>query len=94
MQNVVLQTRVLNESHTGLNIRGLLHDACLEWHITESSCSYPGRPGARNMILAGCTLWNSSCEILECFLKQQAAVEETLILKDFRKGEEANTLKD
>ncbi|KAJ8343843.1 hypothetical protein SKAU_G00311720 [Synaphobranchus kaupii] len=41
-----------------------------------------------------CTRWNSSCEMLECFLEQKAAVEATLMSKDFRKGEEANTLKD
>ncbi|KAJ8375375.1 hypothetical protein SKAU_G00059550 [Synaphobranchus kaupii] len=35
-----------------------------------------------------------SCEMLERFLEQQAAVEATLMSKDFRKGEEANTLKD
>ncbi|KAJ8346635.1 hypothetical protein SKAU_G00280360 [Synaphobranchus kaupii] len=164
MQNLVLQTRVLNESHTGINIGGLLRDAGQEWNITDKSPALV-TDNARNMILAGraaefsphipcfahtlnlasqkamrvnsadqllgrvrkvvsffhqsplatnllrekqrllalpqhklktdvCTRWNSSCEMLERFLEQQAAVEATLMSKDFRKGEEANTLKD
>lgn len=38
------------------------------------------------------TRWNSSYDMLECFLEQQPAVFATLMSRDIRKGEEVNTL--
>ncbi|KAJ8351953.1 hypothetical protein SKAU_G00234290 [Synaphobranchus kaupii] len=40
------------------------------------------------------TRWNSSHDMLECFLEQQPAVFSTLMSRELRKGEEVNTLNE
>lgn len=52
MKNFVLQTRVLHEAHTGINIGNLLRDACTEWKIADKSPALV-TDNARNMIVAG-----------------------------------------
>ncbi|KAI2645902.1 E3 SUMO-protein ligase ZBED1 [Labeo rohita] len=52
MQSFVLQTRTLNEAHTGKNIGELLRDACSEWTIADKSPALV-TDNARNMIVAG-----------------------------------------
>lgn len=52
MQNYVLQTRILNDAHTGKNIGRVLSDACSEWDITEKTPALVS-DNARNMTVAG-----------------------------------------
>lgn len=52
MKTFVLQTRVLNEAHTGKNIGGLLREACTEWKISDKNPAIV-TDNARNMIVAG-----------------------------------------
>lgn len=165
MKSFVLQTRVLNEAHTGKNIGALLRDACSEWSISDKNPALV-TDNARNMLVAGVeaqftphitcfahtlnlasqkglgvsnasrllgrvrrivsffhrsptacnvlrdkqklldlpqhkltqdvlTRWNSSYEMLDRFLEQQAAIMATLMSKDLRKGAtDVNTLSE
>lgn len=52
MHSFVLQTRILNEAHTGKNIGELLREACCEWKIADKSPALV-TDNARNMIVAG-----------------------------------------
>ncbi len=164
MQSFVLQTRILNEAHTGKNIGELLCDAYSEWTIADKGPALV-TDNACNMIAAGkaagftphitcfantlnlvsqkamkvnnaegllgkvrqivsffhqsstatctlkekqqiltlplhklkqdvCTRWNSSVEMLECFLEQQTAILATLMSKNLRRGTELHTLSE
>ncbi|KAK0134297.1 hypothetical protein N1851_030148 [Merluccius polli] len=52
MKTFVLQTRVLNEAHTGKNIGALLREACTEWKISDKNPTIV-TDNTRNMIVAG-----------------------------------------
>lgn len=52
LQNHVLQTRVLNEAHTGNNLAVLLQGICREWKIGDKRPALV-TDNAKNMILAG-----------------------------------------
>ncbi|KAM9758712.1 E3 SUMO-protein ligase ZBED1-like [Menidia menidia] len=52
MQSHVLQTRVFNESHTGVNLAALLQDALREWNLGEKKPALV-TDNARNMLVAG-----------------------------------------
>lgn len=52
MQSFVLQTRILNEAHTGKNVGELLRKACSEWTIADKNPALV-TDKARNMIVAG-----------------------------------------
>ncbi|XP_039520337.1 E3 SUMO-protein ligase ZBED1-like [Pimephales promelas] len=155
MKNYVLQTRVLNDSHTGVNLGKVLREACEEWNILDKNPALV-TDNASNMAIAGAeanlsphikcfahtinlatqkglkcagatcllgrvrrivsffhrstigttvlkekqrllgipehklkqdviTRWNSSFDMLECFLEQQAAVCASLLDKKLRK---------
>lgn len=51
MKTFVLQTRVLNEAHTGKNIGALLREACMEWNISDKNPAII-TDNARNMLVA------------------------------------------
>ncbi|KAM9751080.1 E3 SUMO-protein ligase ZBED1-like [Menidia menidia] len=52
MQSHVLQTRVFNESHTGVNLAALLQDVLREWNLGEKKPALV-TDNARNMLVAG-----------------------------------------
>lgn len=52
LQSHVLQTRVFNDSHTGVNLAALLQDVLREWNITEKNPALV-TDNARNMLVAG-----------------------------------------
>lgn len=52
MKNYVLQTRVLNDSHTGVNLGKVLREACEEWNILDKNPALV-TDNASNMAIAG-----------------------------------------
>lgn len=52
MKNYVLQTRVLNDAHTGVNLGTVLTEACEEWNIGDKKPALV-TDNASNMIVAG-----------------------------------------
>ena len=52
MKNFVLQTRVLNDSHTGANLAAVLREACEEWNIRDRNPALV-TDNASNMTVAG-----------------------------------------
>lgn len=52
LQSHVLQTRVFNESHTGINLAALLRDVCHEWKLDDKNPALVS-DNARNMVVAG-----------------------------------------
>lgn len=52
LQSHVLQTRVFNQSHTGVNLAALLQDVLRKWNITDKNLALV-TDNARNMIVAG-----------------------------------------
>lgn len=52
LQSHVLQTRVYNLSHTGVNLAALLQDVLRKWNITDKNPALV-TDNARNMIVAG-----------------------------------------
>uniref|UniRef100_A0A8B9HG88 BED-type domain-containing protein n=1 Tax=Astyanax mexicanus TaxID=7994 RepID=A0A8B9HG88_ASTMX len=52
MKDYVLQTRILNDTHTGVNIGTVLKEACEEWNIQEKKTALV-TDNASNMSIAG-----------------------------------------
>ncbi|KAI4791001.1 hypothetical protein KUCAC02_034269, partial [Chaenocephalus aceratus] len=100
MQSHVLQTRPLYEQHTSTNLAEVLKEVVSEWKLERPAqqlhiCKQEMLNVPKHKLIHDVpTRWNSSYDMVERYIEQQAAVYSALTEKALKKNKNINTLSD
>ena len=82
LQNFVLQTRAISESHTGINIAGIITEAIAEWSLPDNPPLVTDN--AANIVVAGQELPSKPhIGFAHCFNLAAQKPRRSLLLPDY-----------